>query len=256
MPAVTADGLAHSVVAALAGVAFVAGLVDAIAGGGGLLTIPALLAAGVPPHAALATNKGQAVFGSGIAAATFARRGALDWPLARVTFPLGLLGSLVGAFAVTLLPPALLKPLVIVLLPIAAVSLFLRKRGHAGPPPKKRLLIAAFLATTIGAYDGFFGPGTGAFLIVGFSTLLHSPLLRASADAKVVNFASNLAALALFSLQGNVLWNIALPMAVGQLAGGFVGAHVAVRGGDRMVRAFVLMVASALVAKLTWEFLA
>lgn len=251
-----ADGIADSAVAVLAGVAFVAGLVDAIAGGGGLLTIPALLAAGLPPHAALATNKGQAVFGSGIAAATFARRGALDWQLARVTFPLGLLGSLAGAFAVTLLPPALLKPVVIVLLPLAALSLFLRKQSHAGPPPKHRTVIAAAIAVTIAAYDGFFGPGTGAFLIVGFSTLLHAPLLRASADAKVVNFASNLAAMALFAARGNVLWNIALPMAVGQLAGGFVGAHVAVRGGDRIVRAFVLVVASALVVKLTWEFLA
>jgi uncharacterized membrane protein YfcA len=250
------EGIADGVVAALAGVAFVAGLVDAIAGGGGLLTIPALLAAGLPPHAALATNKGQAVFGSGIAAWTFARRGALDWQLARTTFPLGLIGSLAGAYAVTLLPPQLLKPVVIVLLPVAALSLFLRKRGHAGPPPKHRVAIAALIAVMIGGYDGFFGPGTGAFLIVSFATLLHAPLLRASADAKVVNFASNLAAIAMFTARGNVFWNIALPMAVGQLAGGFVGAHVAVRGGDRTVRAFVLVVASALVVKLTWEFLA
>jgi uncharacterized membrane protein YfcA len=239
----------------LAGVAFVAGLVDAVAGGGGLLTVPALLAAGLPPHVALGTNKGQSVFGSGAALLAFRRRGALDGELARFTFPLGFCGALLGTRLVLWLSPETLKPVVMVLLPLAAISLFVRRRSGDGEPPKQRVTIASMLALTIGAYDGFFGPGTGTFLVVGFAVLLHATLLRASAEAKVVNFASNLAALTLFAARGVVLWQIALPMAVAQLAGGYTGAHLAVRGGDRVVRAMVAVVVLAMVGKLTLDLL-
>ena len=230
-----------------------AGLIDAVAGGGGLLTVPALLAAGLPPHVALGTNKGQSVFGSGAALLAFRRRGALDGKLARVTFPLGFAGALLGTRLVLWLSPETLRPVVVVLLPLAALSLFVRRRSGDGEPPRKPLAIAGILALTIGAYDGFFGPGTGTFLVVGFAVLLHAPLLRATAEAKVVNFASNLAALTLFASRGVVLWQLALPMALAQLAGGYTGAHLAVRGGDRVVRAMVAVVVAALVVKLALD---
>jgi uncharacterized membrane protein YfcA len=242
-----------SLIALLTAVAFVAGVIDAVAGGGGLLTVPALLAAGLPPHVALATNKGQSVFGSGAALVAFRRRGALDGELARYTFPLGFLGALCGTHVVLWIAPEVLKPVVVVLLPLAALSLFVQRRSGDGEPPRARLWLASMLALTIGAYDGFFGPGTGTFLVVGFSVLLHAPLLRASAEAKVVNFASNLAALSLFASRGVVLWQIALPMAVAQLAGGFTGAHLAVHGGDRLVRAVVVLVVLAVVVKLALD---
>jgi hypothetical protein len=113
--------------------------------------------------------------------------------------------------------------------------------------------VAGAVALAIGAYDGFFGPGTGTFLIVAFSGLLGDGLARASASAKVVNFASNLAALALFAARGAVVWRIALPMAAAQLAGGWLGAHLAVRGGDTLVRRVVVAVALALAGKLAWD---
>jgi uncharacterized membrane protein YfcA len=246
-----------TVILGLAAVAFLAGFIDAIAGGGGLLTVPALLAAGVPPHAALATNKGQSVFGATAATIAFARTGALDVRLARLTFPLGFLGSLVGTRLVLWLSPAALKPVVLVLLPLAAAAMLVRRRGPAGEPIEgaRRRTIAAALALLVGCYDGFFGPGTGTFLVIGFATLLHASPLSATADAKVVNLASNLAAVVMFASSGHIRFELALPMAAAQLTGAWVGAHTAMRGGDRIVRIGVLVVVAALVAKLSVDLL-
>jgi uncharacterized protein len=245
-------------IAVLALVALVAGTVDAIAGGGGLLTVPAILWTGLPPHLALGTNKGQSVFGSFAALVRFTRGGLVDGRRARITFPLGLAGSVAGAALVLRLSPAVLRPIVLALLAAAAVFVGVR---HAGPPrpdgaaapARAAPLVAALIAFAVGAYDGFFGPGTGTFLIVAFVGLLGDGLARASASAKVVNFASNLAALALFASRGVVVWRIALPMAAAQLAGGWVGAHLAVRRGDALVRRVVVLVALALAAKLAWD---
>jgi hypothetical protein len=239
-------------IALLAGAAALAGAVDAIAGGGGLVTLPALLAAGLPPDLALGTNKGQSVFGSGAALLRYGRAGLVDARMARITFPSGLAGSLCGAALVLLVPPEALRPVVLALLVVVAAVLAFRPAAPAprpGPRPW-RPAAAAAIALAVGAYDGFFGPGTGTFLIFAFVVFLGAGMQRASADAKVVNFASNLAALALFSARGLVVWQAALPMAVGQFAGGLVGAHLAVRGGDRVVRLVVLAVVLALVLKL------
>jgi uncharacterized membrane protein YfcA len=238
--------------------AFVAGFVDAIAGGGGLITLPALLGAGLPAHLALGTNKGQAIFGSSTAAFAYGRRGALDLQRARVTFPFALVGSCMGAAAVHLLAPATLRPVVLVLLPCAAATLLVRKpdrTGTPGPSRTRALVYSALLALVIGAYDGFFGPGCGTFLIIGFVVLLHEPLVAATADAKVANFGSNAAAVAVFAMHGHILWRVALPMAGAQLSGAWVGAHVAIRGGDRLVRAMVVLVVIGLCAKLAWDLL-
>lgn len=245
--------------ALLAGVALVAGAVDAVAGGGGLLTLPALLWAGLPPHLALGTNKGQSVFGSGTALLRYRRAGLVDLAQARWTFPLALAGSAAGAALVLRVSPERLRPLVLALLAAAAVFVALRRPGSPASAPRApragraRHLLAGGLALLIGAYDGFFGPGTGTFLIVAFVALLGDRLARASAEAKVVNFASNLAALALFAWRGTVVWHLALPMAAGQLAGGWLGAHLAVRRGDALVRTAVVVIALALAARLGWQ---
>jgi uncharacterized protein len=231
-----------------------AGTVDAIAGGGGLITLPALLAAGLTPEHALGTNKGQSVWGSAAALAAFWRAGRVDRKQAAFTFPLGLIGSLVGALIVSAINKELLRPIVITMLIGAAVLLVVRKpmREQEGPP---RRAIAAMLAIGIGAYDGFFGPGTGTFLIIGFVALCGRTLVHASADAKVVNFASNLAAVGVFTYHDYIHWELALPMAFGQLCGGLIGAHFAMRGGERVVRAVVLLVSTALIAKLVYDLL-
>ncbi|HEX9576046.1 MAG TPA: TSUP family transporter [Myxococcales bacterium] len=259
----SAWAMAGLVLAALA-----AGMVDAVAGGSGVIAVPALLAAGLPPHLALGTNKAQGVFGTCASTLRYARAGLLDARRARVTFPAGLAGSLCGAALVLLVPPSTLRPLVLVLLVAVAVALALRP-STATPTAtptstptspstwarRAPRLAAAAVALVLGAYDGFFGPGSGTFLILAFAFLFDLPLQRASADAKPVNFASNLAALALFSARGAVLWEVALPMAAAQFAGGWLGAHLAVRGGDRLVRAVVLLVVLALVSKLAADML-
>jgi len=259
----SAWAMAGLVLAALA-----AGMVDAVAGGSGVIAVPALLAAGLPPHLALGTNKAQGVFGTCASTLRYARAGLLDARRARVTFPAGLAGSLCGAALVLLVPPSTLRPLVLVLLVAVAVALALRP-STATPTAtptstptspstwarRAPRLAAAAVALVLGAYDGFFGPGSGTFLILAFAFLFDLPLQRASADAKPVNFASNLAALALFSARGAVLWEVALPMAAAQFAGGWLGAHLAVRGGDRLVRAIVFLVVFALVSKLAADML-
>lgn len=238
------------VIVALAITAFLAGTVDAIAGGGGLITLPALLTAGLPPHVALGTNKGQSVWGSAAALAAFWRAGHVDRRQAAFAFPLGLVGSAIGAQLVLLIDRDALRPVVIAMLIGAAVLLVVKKPAGDATPGRHARLLAGILALVIGAYDGFFGPGTGTFLIVGFVVLCGSTLTRATADAKVVNFASNLASMIAFSIAGTVAWAIALPMGLGQLAGGIVGARLAMKGGARLIRIVVLLVSGALVANL------
>jgi len=244
-----------TVIALLVGTALFAGMVDAIAGGGGLITLPALLAAGLPPHAALATNKGQSVWGSGAALVTYWLHGQVDRKQAAIAFPLGFAGSMLGASLVLMIDKDALRPIVIALLVGAAVLLFVKKPKPTGELARGYLAIAAVLAFVIGSYDGFFGPGTGTFLIVGFVALCGKTATAATADAKVVNFASNLAALSAFAVDGAVVWQVALPMACGQLLGGMLGARLAMRGGTRLIRIVVLVVSGALVVKLAADLL-
>ena len=227
-----------------------AGIVDAIAGGGGLITLPALLAAGLPPSLALGTNKGGSVWGSGAALVAYWRAGAVDRKQALFAFPLAFAGSLVGAHLVLRIAPDVLRPVIIGLLLVAAALLIMRKPGSDTVVGTPRPAVAAALALVIGCYDGFFGPGTGTFLIVGFVALCGKLLPQATADAKVVNFASNLAAVATFSSAGTIVWAAALPMAAGQLVGGVIGARLALRGGAGLIRGVVLAVSGALVVKL------
>lgn len=243
-------------IVALFVVALAAGLVDAIAGGGGLLMVPALLTTGLPPHLVFGTNKGAAVFGSGAALFRFWRARLIDSQRAPTLFVLGLLGSFGGAFLLTLLAPDVLRPVVLGLLVLAGLIVAFVKppRVHTGGSVVAHgTLKASVLALVLGAYDGFFGPGTGTFLIIGFVMVLRLGLKDASANAKVVNFASNLAALILFASKGLVLWKVSIPMAAGQFVGGLLGAQLAINKGDTLVRKVVLLVVIALVTKLSWD---
>ncbi len=237
----------------LALAAFGAGLVDAIAGGGGLVTVPSLLAAGLPVPVALATNKGQAAFGAVSSFASFWSRGGIDRSRAPLGFVCGFLGSLAGARVLLMIRPEPLRPLIIVLLLLAAgIVAWPRKPTH-GQPHAWAMKALVPIACLLGFYDGFFGPGVGSMLIVAFVLVFGDTLTRASGNAKVVNLASNLAALALFTYRGTVEWGIALPMALANASGAFVGARLAVKRGDRFVRIVVLAVVAALVTKLVLD---
>ena len=243
----------------LAVAAFGAGLLDAIAGGGGLISLPALLAAGIPPHLALGTNKGQAVFGATASAVSFWRRGEVTRERALPAFAAGFAGSWLGAHLVLGVPPATLRVAVIALL-LGAATLVLARRSAAALVPKVTSARAALIALigisfALGAYDGFFGPGTGSLLVIAFATVFGDALTRASGNAKVVNLASNLAAMLLFASHGNILWRVALPMAGANAVGAAVGARLAIKRGDRLVRVVVIAVVLAVVTKLGVDLL-
>ena len=245
-----------AVLALLSLTAFAAGLVDAIAGGGGLFTVPALLALGLPPGIALATNKGQAAPGAVSSFVTFFRRRAVDRKRAPLGFVCGFAGSLLGARLLLAMRPEPLRPIVAVLLLFALGVLLLRSKIKMSNTPLARpKLTLAFVALALGTYDGFFGPGTGSILIVLFVTFFGDSPLYASGNAKVVNLASNLAAFLLFAWRGAILWQLALPMAAANVLGARLGARLALRQGDRFVRAVVTVVVLAVVGKLLFDIL-
>jgi len=236
-------------------IGILAGLVDAIAGGGGLITVPALLWSGLDPVSALATNKAQGVFGSGAATVNFARQGAIDlrrtWPAVICTF----IGAGAGAKAVQYLGGDILARMVPLLL-IAFALYFLFSPRVSDLDSRRRLGEGAFallVGTGVGFYDGFFGPGTGTFFAMGYVALLGYNLRRATAHTKLLNFASNLAALGFFVVGAHVAWALALPMAAGQFIGAWVGSHLVLRHGTRLIRPVLVLAALAVSIKLLLE---
>ncbi|WP_049564645.1 sulfite exporter TauE/SafE family protein [Streptomyces sp. SBT349] len=252
--------IALTTAVALCLAAALAGWVDAVVGGGGLLQLPALLI-GLPdlsPTYALGTNKAVAVTGTSIAAVTFAREAPLDRRLAPRLGALALASSAGGALLASAVDKRLLQPLIMVMLLAVAAFVVLRPRfGAAGADrvPTRRRVGAALLVAGVGIgfYDGVLGPGTGTFLVISLVALLHMNLLKASATAKVVNVGTNLGALAVFTAHGTVLWGLAALMAVFNMAGGWAGAHMALRRGSGFVRVVLLVVVAGLVARLAYD---
>jgi uncharacterized membrane protein YfcA len=239
-------------VALLALVGVLAGFIDAIAGGGGLLTVPALLSAGFDPAAALATNKLQSSFGSFSAALTFARADKIGWrdavPMAVAAF----IGGVAGATLIKAMPAHLLAGVMPLLLIAVAVYFLLSPRLSAreGRPLLSPRLFTLTVALGVGFYDGSFGPGTGSFFMIGFVALLGLPVMQAVAQTKLLNFASNVGALLFFALAGGIHLPIGIAMGIGQYAGARLGAGVALRNGARIVRPLLVIVSTAMAARL------
>ncbi|GAA3848535.1 sulfite exporter TauE/SafE family protein [Streptomyces sedi] len=243
-------------------VAALAGWVDAVVGGGGLLLLPALLL-GLPdssPTYALGTNKAVAVTGTSIAAVTYARKAPLDRPLAWRLAGLALLSAAGGALFASAVSKEALQPLImVVLLTVAGFVVFRPRFGlgdeGAAPAPTRarRALALLVVGVVIAFYDGLIGPGTGTFLVITLVGLLGMSMLRATATAKIVNVGTNLGALAVFAGNGTVLWQLAPAMALFNMAGAWAGAHMALRRGSGFVRAVLLVVVTALVARLAYD---
>ncbi|WIY53411.1 TSUP family transporter [Devosia sp. YIM 151766] len=237
---------------ALMAVGMLAGFVDAIAGGGGMITVPALLSAGLPPVAALATNKMQSAVGTGMAVITYWRRGFVALHNLIPAIALTFAGSLLGALAVSNVDVSLLNIAVpVALIGIALYFLFAPKLSDADSAA--RLPFGPFvplMGFAIGFYDGLFGPGTGAFFTMGFVVFFGLGLTRATGSTKALNFISNLAALVIFIPGGHVVWPVAIVMALGQLIGGYIGARTGIRYGARIIRPLVVVVSIAMALKL------
>ena len=238
--------------ALLALAAFAAGFVDGIAGGGGLITIPALLMAGLDPVSAIATNKLQGVFGTGSALYAYMRRGLVVWRDLPVMLGAALLAGACGAVAVQSLPSDWLRVLVPVLLTLAALY-FAFSPALSDADAHKRLGLAGFtvcLVCPVAFYDGFFGPGAGSFYMLGFVALLGFGVLRASAKTKALNFASNVASLIYFLSQGLAVWSYGLVMAVSAIAGAQVGTRLAIRHGVRLIKPMLVLICLAVAVRL------
>lgn len=236
--------------ATLVAVAALAGFIDAIAGGGGLLTLPALLSAGVPPVSALATNKLQSSLGTAIATANYGRKGLVDLRRMAVPTLASLVGAALGATAVQSLDPTFLQALVPLLL--IGIAIYFLASPHVRDverPPKVGPAVYALVALGVGFYDGFFGPGTGAFFVVSLISLLGVGLVRATGNTKLLNLASNLGALAVLAIGGHVIWALGLAMAAGSMAGGQLGAMTAIRVGPRIIRPLLVIVSLAMTAR-------
>lgn len=236
----------------LAAAAFVAGFIDAIAGGGGLITVPALLLAGLGPVEALGTNKLQALFGSGAATFAYARKGHVDPRRQLPAFALSLAGSALGALAASIAPGDFLEALLPVLL-VAIAVYFALKPKLSDVDRAERFGPTLFLLTVppaIGFYDGLFGPGTGSFFMLAYVGLAGYGVLKATAHTKVLNFASNIGAFFVFAAVGAVAWKIGLVMGAMQLIGARLGSALAMRVGARLIKPLLVVVSLALAIRL------
>jgi len=238
----------------LAGAGFLAAFLDAIAGGGGLISLPALLSVGVPPISALATNKMQSVIGTTVAAITYWRRGYIQFKALIVPIILTLLGSVIGAATAKALNTDFLTLLVPILL--MGVSLYFmfspKMTDDARAERLKFSIFAPLMGFTFGFYDGIFGPGTGSFFIAGFVTLFGLGLTKAVGNTKVLNATSNFAALMFFILAGDVVWLAGGVMIIGQIAGGYLGARTGMKFGATLIKPLIVVISMAMAIRLLW----
>ena len=238
---------------------FLAGLIDSIAGGGGLISLPAYLIAGVPPHIALGTNKTSSSMGTVVSAAKLAKNGFVD---RRTAVPGGLCavaGAIVGATISLYVEDTVITHMMIVILPVVAFyvlrSRTLGESEKTGTLTGGRLIGAVCgIGLVMGIYDGFYGPGTGTFLLLLLTGLAHLDTRRAARTTKVMNLSSNLAALATFLINGKVYYSLGLVSGLFCIAGHYIGSSLVVRGGRRVVRPMILVVLCILFGKLALGF--
>ena len=239
---------------------FLAGFIDAIAGGGGLISLPAYLVAGLPPHIALANNKFSSCFGTLFSTARYFKHGMIDLKIAGISAFFALLGSFVGAKIVLLLDPFFLNYILVVLLPLITIFTYIKKDiGQINTSheisSQKKIFISVLAGFLIGFYDGFFGPGTGAFLILIFAVLLKYDFTVANGNTKVINLASNIAALVAFIINGKVLFVIGIPAAIAGIAGNLLGSKYVIKKGNNLIRPVFLIVFILLFVKIIVDLL-
>ncbi len=234
---------------------FLAGFVDSIAGGGGLISIPAYMLAGLPIHNAYGTNKFSACIGTVIAAINYFRNGKMNIKIASFGALAALPGSYLGTLLALYLSDTALQLSLLIILPVVAIFTLTRRTFGRSPnitplSNKKTITYSLITGFIIGAYDGFFGPGTGMFLILIFAGLMHIDLVEGSGTAKVVNLASNLASAITFIVGGKVIFALAIPAAVCAIGGNFLGSRLAIKIGSSFVRPVIAIVALSLCIKI------
>ncbi len=239
---------------------FLAGVVDSMAGGGGLLSVPAYMAAGLPPHMVLGTNKLSSSVGTLFATLRYHQGRLIDGRVALLSAATAMAGAIAGSRAVLLVNPGFLRYLLVVLIPLMTIftlvnqSLGRHNRSHHLAPGHK-YGGAALAGLLIGFYDGFYGPGTGTFLILFYTLSLKYDFVTANANTKVVNLASNLGAVAVFIAKGQVLYLVGLPAMAAGVAGNLLGAQLVLKRGNRVIRPIFVGVLLVLFAKIVFDLL-
>lgn len=241
----------------MSAVSFLAGFIDSIAGGGGLLLLPSLLLAGLPPQVALGTNKFASSIGTGTALINFILKKKVVWKIAASGIAFSLLGSFIGTKTILIFNNEIVGRIIIFLLPFAMLITLIpqKERAKGNEPSRFDITVKIpFICLFIGFYDGFFGPGTGSFLIIAFYMFIGLGLVQSSATAKVFNLASNLGALVIFVLGGKVIFSIGIPLAVANIAGNYIGSNLAVKKGASTIKFFLLLSLTILMISLIWKY--
>ena len=235
---------------------FIAGFIDAVAGGGGLISIPAYMLAGIPVHNCVATNKVSSIMGTGVATLKYARDGFVPWKLALICVPCAFIGAGIGANIALLIPEKTFKIIMLIVVPLTAIYVFTKK--DLFPKKEEKSTTFAFIlsgvtALIIGAYDGFYGPGAGMFMILLLTALAGLELNKANGLAKIINFTTNLSALIVYLINGQVLLQIGLIAGIFNVAGNYIGATRFEKSGAAIVKPVLLIVLTIFLAKLIME---
>lgn len=238
---------------------FFGALVDAIVGGGGLITVPALFAVGLPPHTVLGTNKFASSMGTISSSYHYYKSGNVNLKILKFLLPFSLIGSALGVSAVLETQPDFLRVTVIFMVLIIGLYTLLKKKlgmdDHYSGYTRKMIAYAIVLALVVGFYDGFFGPGTGSFIIFGLIGIFGFDFKKASANAKLMNFTSNISALFLFLVNGEVMFKYGIPMAISMAIGARVGTHLAVTKGAKFIKPVFVIVSFLLVMKMGYDLI-
>ncbi|PIR21070.1 MAG: hypothetical protein COV45_02770 [Deltaproteobacteria bacterium CG11_big_fil_rev_8_21_14_0_20_47_16] len=239
-------------------IVFVAGFIDSVAGGGGLITVPAYLIAGFPPATLLGTNKCVSTMGTVVSASKYIHSGRILWPVAIIGIPCSLIGSVWGAHTVALLDASIVRKIILVALPLAAaITLIPKPHGHIetdiGWRSLRLWILIPIISFGLGWYDGFFGPGTGSLLIMLMYGIAGMSLIHAAAVGRLFNLVSNASALFTFMWHGQVWYKAALPLGIAGIAGHWCGSHLAIKRGHGMVRGMLVVTCGLLFAYLIWQ---
>lgn len=235
---------------------FIAGFIDAVAGGGGLVSLPAYMITGIPVHNCIATNKMSSFMGTSVTTAKYARKGFIPWKIGIVCVPCALAGSALGAKASLLVPDNILKTILMIIIPLTGIYVITRKGNLETNTVRSdiaALFISAFVAFFIGAYDGFYGPGTGVFLILLLTYFAGMKLTTANGLTKVINLSTNIAALVVFLINGQVLLPLGAVAGLFNIAGNYIGATCFEKNSSKIVKPVMIAVLSIFFVKLMLE---
>lgn len=239
--------------------ASLAGFVDAIVGGGGLIQTPAslILLPKLPVATVIGSLKIPSFSGTFFAAKQYVKQVKIDWKKMMLMCLVAFVASFSGSLLLTQMSNRFMKPIILIVLVFVAIYSFTKKnfgqQVHKQNSPKKQLILSIMISLIIGFYDGFIGPGAGSFLVLAFISLLGFDFLHASAHAKLINLATNLGSILLFFITGHILWQVAIPMAVCNAMGGIIGARMAITKGNKFIRVFFLLVVMATLLRFSFD---